>query len=1125
MPDASLQQVFKIRRDYNTWVANETLEDYALRYTPHAFRKWSIFRVANTAFGAVSFLALEAIGATMAITYGFWNALAAIIAVSVIIFLTALPISIYAARYGLDMDLLTRGAGFGYLGSTFTSLIYASFTFIFFALEAVIMALALELYFDIPLALAYLISALAVIPLVTHGVTLISRVQLWTQPLWLVLMLLPFAAIAWKAPELYTQFSTLVGNEEHTDRFNWLMFGSASTVAFALVVQVGEQVDFLRFMPKQTPRNRWRWWTAVIVAGPGWIIPGALKMLGGAFLAFVALQHFIPAQRALEPTQMYLAGYGYVFADTRWALFATMLLVVVSQIKINITNAYAGSLAWSNFFARLTHNHPGRVVWVIFNVLLAVLVMMLGVFEALESVLGFYANLAIAWVGALVADLVINKPLGLSPAGIEFKRAHLYDINPVGVGATLLAALLAVSAYVGAFGPIAQAFSPFIALATAFVSAPLIAWATHGRTYLARPVTAPMHAQRCVLCDNVFEGEDMARCPAYAGAICSLCCTLDARCHDRCKPDAQIGAQIYTGLVRLLPEPLAKHLNRRVGHYLAVLTPLLLLLVIALALMYFSEAALLTHPEMRATLASAFFKVFMMLTLLLAVAAWWIVLENESRSIAQEESNRQTQLLTHEIDAHRATDAKLQAAKEAADFANRAKTRYVTGMTHELRTPLNGILGYAQILLHDQTLPRPRREAVEVIRRSGEHMLQLVDGLLDLARIEAGKLKLEKGEIALSEFVDQLVRMVEPDAAAKGLGFRVVVDGKLPAAVRADGKRLRQILLNLLANAVKFTDSGEVEFRIRYSREIVRFEIEDSGVGILAEDLERIFQPFERGAAGRSRHGVGTGLGLTITQLLTDLMGGELSVKSVPGQGSVFSVRLYLPEVAHPLARPSVGLDVVGYHGRRRSILVVDDQPIQRQLLAGLLAPLGFDLIEAASGSECLALVAANPPHAVLMDVEMPEMNGWETCHRLRALHLDASPPVIMVSANVFARVDELKNYAGCQGFIDKPVMESELLTLLGRELALDWRYREPTPPIAALTQPLTASRPAANERDALAELARIGHIMAIRRKLDDIESRDARLESFTAWLREPLAQFDLDTFLQRLQEPDHVTH
>ena len=191
-PDA-VQRVIKIRRDYNTWVANETLEDYALRFTPRSFRKWSALRVANTAFGgASSFLVLEAVGATMLVGSGFINAFWAILATGLIIFLLGLPISHAAAKYGLDMDLLTRGAGFGYIGSTLTSLIYASFTFIFFALEAAIMAYALELAFHIPPAWGYFICALVVIPLVTHGVTAISRLQAWTQPLWLALLILPF---------------------------------------------------------------------------------------------------------------------------------------------------------------------------------------------------------------------------------------------------------------------------------------------------------------------------------------------------------------------------------------------------------------------------------------------------------------------------------------------------------------------------------------------------------------------------------------------------------------------------------------------------------------------------------------------------------------------------------------------------------------------------------------------------------------------------------------------------------------------------------------------------------------------------------------------------------------------
>ncbi|RYZ82417.1 MAG: hybrid sensor histidine kinase/response regulator, partial [Moraxellaceae bacterium] len=178
------QHIFRVRRNYNQWVANQTLEDYALRFTAKSARRWSCARVATTALGAISFLALEAIGGAITLHYGFSNAIAAICVVSLIIFLTAIPISYYAAKYGVDIDLLTRGAGFGYIGSTITSLIYASFTFIFFALEAAIMAMALELLFHIPLPFGYLLSSVAIIPLVTHGITVISRFQLWSQPLW-----------------------------------------------------------------------------------------------------------------------------------------------------------------------------------------------------------------------------------------------------------------------------------------------------------------------------------------------------------------------------------------------------------------------------------------------------------------------------------------------------------------------------------------------------------------------------------------------------------------------------------------------------------------------------------------------------------------------------------------------------------------------------------------------------------------------------------------------------------------------------------------------------------------------------------------------------------------------------
>ncbi|HEX7637785.1 MAG TPA: hybrid sensor histidine kinase/response regulator, partial [Burkholderiaceae bacterium] len=489
------QRVVKVRRDYNSWVAQESLEDYALRYTPQSFRKWSEGRVANTAFGAASFLVLEAVGATLLVDSGFVNAFWAILATGLVIALAGWPIALYAARHGLDMDLLTRGAGFGYLGSTITSLLYASFTFLFFALEAAIMAYALELAFDVPPAWGYLLCALVVLPLVTHGVTAIGRLQVWTQPLWLALLVLPYVFVFRANPHALAGLWAYAGQDGRGARFDLLKFGGALTVGMALMTQMGEQADYLRFMPARTAANGRRWLLAVAVGGPGWVLPGVLKMLGGALLAWLAIGHQVPPDRAVDPNQMYLAAWDTVFSRPALAVAATAIFVVLSQLKINVTNAYAGSLAWSNFFARLTHSHPGRVVWVAFNTAIALMLMELDVFTALGAVLGLYANLAISWLAAVVADLVVNKPLGLSPPGIEFRRAYLYDVNPVGVGAMGAASVLSVAAHLGAFGPAAQAFSAAIALVTAFVASPLIARATRGRYYLARrdePAAVPI---------------------------------------------------------------------------------------------------------------------------------------------------------------------------------------------------------------------------------------------------------------------------------------------------------------------------------------------------------------------------------------------------------------------------------------------------------------------------------------------------------------------------------------------------------------------------------------------------------------------------------------------------------
>jgi len=518
------------------------MEDYSLRYAPRSFRKWSEYAVATAALGGIAYLADYAIGASIAVTHGFTNAFWAILVAAVVIFLTGIPIAYYSAKYNIDMDLLTRGAGFGYLGSTITSLIYASFTFIFFALEGSIMAQGINVYFGLPLAWAYLICALLIIPLVIFGMTFLSKLQVWTQPIWLILLVLPFIAVLLKDPGAFARWTHFGGNSPTGSSFNFLATGLGAGVALSLIAQIGEQVDYLRFMPEKTPANSKKWWTAVISAGPGWVILGALKQLGGGFLAFYIFSA-VGAKLAVEPIQQLIKGFGVFIPNPFLVLTIATFFVVLSQIKINVTNAYSGSLSWSNFFSRMFHWHPGRVVWLFFNVGIALLLMELGVFGFLNMVLGFYSNVAIAWIGAVVADLIINKPLlKVSPSYIEFKRAHLYGINPVGFGSMLIASVISVLAFFGIFGAVAQAFSPFLAIGIAFILSPIIAIVTKGKYYLARENTLEhltksrdLPVLNCTVCTEDYEVPDMADCPYHGGKICSLCCTLEKNCHDMCK--------------------------------------------------------------------------------------------------------------------------------------------------------------------------------------------------------------------------------------------------------------------------------------------------------------------------------------------------------------------------------------------------------------------------------------------------------------------------------------------------------------------------------------------------------------------------------------------------------------
>ena len=1114
---AARQRIVRIRRDYNQWVANQTLEDYALRFTAKTARRWSASRVANTALGGISFLALEAFGGTITIGYGYANAIPAIFAVSVLLLLTAIPISFYAARDGVDIDLLTRGAGFGYIGSTVTSLIYASFTFIFFAIEAAILAAMLETSFGIPASVGYILCAIVVVPLATHGITFISRVQLWSQPLWIVLQILPFVVIGLSGADAIQAWQSYPGTVPGADgSFHLVLFGAAASVVFSLIAQVGEQVDYLRFLPVRTPgRANVGWWAALLAGGPGWIVIGSLKLLAGSFLACLAVSEGVAPLLARQPNKMYEIAFRHVVHSPTGALALAACFVVISQLKINLTNAYAGSIGWSNFFSRLTHSHPGRVVWLVFNIAIALLLMELGIYQAIEHTLVLYSSVAAAWVGALVADLVVNKPLGYSPAHIEFKRAHLYDINPVGPGAMVLAMAATALAYGGAMGDIVAAFSPFVAFATAFAVAPLIAWATDGRYYLARKPRAHW-AQRttivCTVCEHPFEPEDMAFCPVYAGPICSLCCSLDARCHDSCKPHARLSQQILRSVEAWTSPAIRIRLAGPLGRWTGMV--LLLATLVGTVLIGIDAHVAATITVERDGLAAALWTIFLVLLPVIGVLAWLLTLGQESRRIAQQEAHRQTDLLLHEIEAHERTDADLQKAKEAAEAANLAKSRYVVGISHELRSPLNAILGYAQLMEGDLGISAHRREHIKIIRHSGDHMAGLIEGLLDISKIEAGRIDVYRDQVRLGEFLQQLADMFRLQAEARGIGFVFATPGRMPGIVFTDERRLRQILINLLSNAVKFTHAGEVRFILRWRNDVAEFEVSDSGIGINPADIDRIFEPFERVDSGRNLATPGIGLGLTITKLLTQIMGGELTVTSTPGEGSRFIVRLHLSEALHPQKPAPIESRILGYAGRRLTVLIADDDKVHRGLLQDLLSPLGFVVFTAPDGAACLRMAAECNPDLLLVDISMPVMNGWRVAERMRHDGFDRLK-IIVISANAaeLIRPADAINYH--DDVLAKPIGLADLLARIRTVLQLEWTAPDPVLDPPSPPGATTALDPA--DKRALIELGSIGYIRAIHARLDQIERVTPNQARTVAQLRQLVSQFRIKAFMEAL--------
>ncbi|MGQ4382463.1 purine-cytosine permease family protein [Streptomyces sp. SAS_270] len=517
--------------------AKETLEDYTLRFAPRSYRRWTPMVVATTALGGIAYMADFSIGAGIGLAHGTGNALVAIAVAAVVIFVTGFPLAYYGARYNIDLDLITRGSGFGYYGSVLTGVIFASFTFIFFALEGSIMAQGLKLGLGLPLWLGYLVSTLMVIPLVIYGMKALSKLQVWTTPVWLLLMIAPLVYLISTDPGTVDRFLGYAGTDGDGD-VNTASVLLGAGVCLSLIAQIGEQIDYLRFMPPKTEANKRTWWTAVVMAGPGWVVLGALKQAIGVFLAVYILAKVGPAA-ATEPIQQFRSAFDAMMPS--WLVLPlAVALVVISQIKINVTNAYSGSLAWTNSFTRITKHYPGRMVFVLVNLGFALALMEADMFSFLNDILGFYSNCAIAWVVTVATDIGINKYLlKLSPLQPEFRRGMLYAVNPVGVVSFVAASGLSIALYFHALGDTLQPYSPVAAAVIAFVLTPLMAVVTKGKYYLRRSddgITEPLLDSEgnpsavtydCHVCRQEFERPDVAACQTHDAVVCSLCLSTD----------------------------------------------------------------------------------------------------------------------------------------------------------------------------------------------------------------------------------------------------------------------------------------------------------------------------------------------------------------------------------------------------------------------------------------------------------------------------------------------------------------------------------------------------------------------------------------------------------------------
>jgi PAS domain S-box-containing protein len=390
-----------------------------------------------------------------------------------------------------------------------------------------------------------------------------------------------------------------------------------------------------------------------------------------------------------------------------------------------------------------------------------------------------------------------------------------------------------------------------------------------------------------------------------------------------------------------------------------------------------------------------------------------------------------------DISERRQHESELRGAKESAEAATRAKSEFLANMSHELRTPLNGVLGYTQLLQRSHSLSSDQRESLDAIANCGSHLLDLINDVLDLSKIEAGRFELEPRPTDLHQLTVDLRHVIAEPARRKGLRFSVEVDPDVPTHLVIDGRHLRQVLLNLLGNAVKFTRNGEVTLILgRAEGDRLYCEVRDTGIGIEEESLQAIFQAFRQTRAGSSAGG--TGLGLTISQRLVNSMGGELSVRSKLGHGSSFYFTL--PLVAAEGALTGVEtkeeepfFDARLAPGEHLTALVADDSSVNRRILASLLESAGVHVIAAGGGTEAVSLTADHKPDIVLMDLRMHDLDGLDATRQILSNAATASIPIIMVTASAFGDSRQAAFDAGCVDFIAKPIRAEQLFQKLQR--------------------------------------------------------------------------------------------